>query len=197
MSAWEEWVAERETRVPVVPVTEDLAARIAAEVPPEVDEKFRSRAQRLYDRSRSWNNEFTKYGQEYQLPENLLIAVAMAESGGRPRAGSPAGARGLMQFMPKTARGYGLVVTDEASDDPEQDERLDPRKSIKAAAKMLSKELKRTGGNIDAAMMLYNWGPVGYKHWLKSSDKRMPNETSQHIARIRHAMQIAAQARAQ
>src|SRR5579883_2144419 len=40
-----------------------------------------------------------------------LIAVVLIESGGQPAALSPKGARGLWQFMPDTARRYGLIVS--------------------------------------------------------------------------------------
>ena len=194
MGTWEEWEQHIGAR-PVAPVTGDLATRIAAEVPAEVDDRFKSRAQRAYDRSRKYDDKFSKYRGEYGLPENLLIAVAMAESSGRPDAGSPAGARGLMQFMPGTATDYGLVVTDPTSNDPALDERLDPRKAIKAAAQKLSRDLKRAAGNIDAALMQYNWGPGAYQSWVKNPNKRMPKETRIYITRVRYAMFLAAQAR--
>ena len=199
MGTWEEWeqhIGARPAAPPVAPVTGDLATRIAAEVPAEVDNRFKDRAQRAYDRSRKYDDKFSKYRGKYGLPENLLIAVAMAESSGvaNPET-SEAGARGLMQFMPGTATDYGLVVTDPASNDPALDERLDPRKAIKAAAQKLSRDLKRADGNIDAALMQYNWGPGAYQSWVRNPNKRMPKETRIYITRVRYAMFLAAQAR--
>src|SRR6516225_1065450 len=55
---------------------------------------------------------------EERVPTELA-AVVLVESGGQQNALSPKGARGLWQFMPDTARRYGLIVT------PERDERLD------------------------------------------------------------------------
>lgn len=200
MSTFDEWAQSLlNTPVPTdkpaaLPET-DLASRIEAEVPAEVDEEFKSAAQEAYGKSRGWTNEFNKYGGEYGLPENLLIAVAMAESGGRPGVGSSKGARGLMQFMPATARGRGLIVTDPASKDPALDERLDPTKSIKAAAWKLSRDLKKVDGDIAAALMHYNWGAGNYRKWLKDPNRKMPEETRMYITRVRYAMLIAAQAR--
>ena len=47
---------------------------------------------------------------EHGIPHEL-VAVVMVESGGLEMALSPKGARGIWQFMPDTARRYGLAVT--------------------------------------------------------------------------------------
>ena len=60
-----------------------------------------------------------------------LAFVVVVESGGKPDALSPKGARGLWQLMPDTARRYGLVVNDN------RDERLDIEKSTRTAARYL------------------------------------------------------------
>ncbi len=60
-----------------------------------------------------------------------LIAVVLIESAGRPAALSPREARGLWQFIPATARRYGLAVT------PLRDDRLDIARSTHAAARYL------------------------------------------------------------
>lgn len=68
-----------------------------------------------------------------------LIYLAMAESGLNPRAHSAAGARGIWQMVPDTARRYGLRV-DETVDD-----RLDVEKSTDAALAHLAKLYARFG----------------------------------------------------
>ncbi len=68
-----------------------------------------------------------------------------AESGFDPRAGSPAGAQGIAQIMPATARGWGV--------DP-----MDPRASLVAAAKAMARYVGTTGSYRNA-LVAYNAGP--------------------------------------
>ena len=93
--------------------------------------------------------EFAKAG----LPTDLLWQ-SVIESGHNPAAKSAAGAVGLWQFMPDTARAYGLVV------DRWVDERLDPQRSTEASAKLLA-DLHRRFGNWELAMAAYNMGYAG------------------------------------
>src|SRR5215207_10050123 len=76
----------------------------------------------------------------------LLAAQLMAESGFNPRAVSPTGALGIAQFMPATARSYGLR-------DP-----FDPVASIDAQAHLMS-DLLRQFHSVPLALAAYNAGP--------------------------------------
>ncbi len=88
---------------------------------------------------------FAAAGSKYGVPPALLAAVAKAESSFNPRAVSPAGARGLMQIMPGTARELGV--------DP-----MDPRQAVDGAARLLASHLK-TFGSPALALAAYNAGP--------------------------------------
>jgi soluble lytic murein transglycosylase-like protein len=84
--------------------------------------------------------------QQYLLSAALIKAVVMAESGMNPNAKSHAGAQGLMQLMPATARGLGVT-------DP-----WDPEQNINGGSKYLRKNIDRFG-DIRLALAAYNAGP--------------------------------------
>jgi cell wall-associated NlpC family hydrolase len=88
---------------------------------------------------------FTQAGNRYGVPPALLAAVAKTESGFNSSAVSSAGATGLMQFMPATAKGLGVDARDPAS-------------SIDGAARYLSK-LTKQFGSTELALAAYNAGP--------------------------------------
>jgi len=88
---------------------------------------------------------FTRAGARYGVDASLLAAVASQESSFNASAVSPAGAQGLMQFMPATARGLGVNA-------------LDPTSAIDGAARYLS-SLTKQFGSTDLALAAYNAGP--------------------------------------
>jgi soluble lytic murein transglycosylase-like protein len=83
----------------------------------------------------------------HRIDPALLRGLIRQESGFDPRATSPAGAQGLCQLMPATARGLGV-------DDP-----LDPEQSIEGGATYLRQQLDRYGGDERLALAAYNAGP--------------------------------------
>lgn len=102
-------------------------------------------------KSAPYESAFTAAEQKYGLPSGLLRAVAKQESGFDPTARSRAGATGLMQFMPATARSLGIDPTD-------------PFASIDAAGKYLSGHLK-TFGSVALALAAYNAGAGNVKKY--------------------------------
>ncbi len=89
---------------------------------------------------------FERAAATYGVDAGLLSAVAKQESGYNAGAVSPAGAQGLMQLMPATARGLG--VTDS----------FDPAQAVDGAARLL-KGLLGEFGRTDLALAAYNAGP--------------------------------------
>jgi soluble lytic murein transglycosylase-like protein len=88
---------------------------------------------------------FLRAGAKYNVSPKLLAAVAKVESGYNPKAVSPAGAQGLMQLMPATARGLGVHDS------------FDPQQAINGAAKLLSSHLKEFK-SLPLALAAYNAG---------------------------------------
>ncbi|MFL5883934.1 MAG: lytic transglycosylase domain-containing protein [Thermoleophilaceae bacterium] len=85
--------------------------------------------------------------QKYGVDPALLRGLIKQESGFNPNAGSSAGAQGLTQLMPATARSLGCTNP------------LDPAQSIDAGAKYLRQQLDTFGGDVRKALAAYNAGP--------------------------------------
>jgi membrane-bound lytic murein transglycosylase D len=138
---------------------------------------------------------------EMYLPEELAY-VALVESGFNAKAKSPAGAVGLWQFMPKTARDYGLDVSPERG----TDERDDPVRSTKAAATYFKNLFMDFGaGSPMLVMAAYNAGegrvrgalrkgrnPLQERtFWSLLEKQDLTEETNQYVPRILAAIIIA------
>lgn len=94
----------------------------------------------------AYDATFRAAASDTHLPAELLKAVAVTESRMNPAAVSPAGARGLMQLVPSTARALGVT-------DP-----FDAEQSIRGGATYLSRQVSRFG-SYSLALAAYNAGP--------------------------------------
>jgi Transglycosylase SLT domain/D-alanyl-D-alanine carboxypeptidase len=94
-----------------------------------------------------FRDPITRAASRWNVPGNLLAAQLLAESNFNPLAVSPAGARGIAQFMPGTATSYGLS-------DP-----FDPEAAIDAQGHLMA-DLLRQFGDVSLALAAYNAGPA-------------------------------------
>ncbi len=106
--------------------------------------------------------------QKYGVEPALIKSVITAESGGNPRAVSPAGAQGLMQLMPSTAADLGVTNP------------FDPAQNVMAGTRYLRQLLDRYHGNLKLALAAYNWGMGN----LEKRPEALPAETRKYISRI-------------
>jgi soluble lytic murein transglycosylase-like protein len=124
------------------------------------------------------------------VPDDML-AVVLVESGGRKSALSPKGARGLWQFMPDTARRYGLEVT------ADRDERIEIAKSTRAAARYL-RDLYQRFGDWRLAFAAYNAGEQAVERAVARTGHRdfsrierdLPAETRNYVPAVMNAMHL-------
>ena len=132
---------------------------------------------RLNERMPYFREVFFRYGVPVEL-----IPLCVVESAVSRRALSPAGAAGMWQLMPDTARRYGLRVGGG------EDERYSVEKSTDAAARIL-RDLKESLGSWSLAVMAYNCGAARVRKAVMASGttdpwivwKRVPKETQAYL----------------
>lgn len=111
---------------------------------------------------------FNQIEQQYRLPRGWLRSVATKESSGFPDAVSPAGAKGMFQFMPKTAEEMGLIG----------DDVFDPVKSAWAAGKYFRQLANAHNNDMHETLAAYNWGTGNVKRYGMD---RAPAETRNYV----------------
>lgn len=84
--------------------------------------------------------------QKYGIDPELFVRQIQMESGFNPRAKSGAGAVGIAQFMPSTAKGMGFTAG------------VNPLRDLEMAAKLMAGHLKNNNGRYDLALAAYNAG---------------------------------------
>jgi len=128
--------------------------------------------------------QMAKTFEEEGIPQELL-AVGWVESRFDPQALSPKGARGIWQFMPETARRYGLHVG------ADRDDRTDFALSTRAAARHLA-DLYRQFGDWPLALAAYNAGAERVEAAMARARTRdfwqlrlwLPTETQEYVPAV-------------
>jgi hypothetical protein len=158
---------------------EDIRERLDREI--VTNAYFQSSTTFALKRANRYFPEIERILQEENVPEDFKF-LAVIESN-LSEVTSPAGANGFWQFMPYTAKEYGLVMNDEV------DERMNLSKSTHAACAFIKNSHKIFGNWVNACAS-YNRGIGGVQSdmkWQKTNhffDTDMNNETGRYVFRI-------------
>ena len=125
--------------------------------------------------------------QQAGLPEALLFAILAKESAGRVHVYSRAGAAGPLQFMPATARRFGLGGNG-------FDERLDPALVARANVRYIEEQLAAFNDNLELTLAAYNGGEgrmrrlakqhPGRGFWSERIFYALPSETRDYVPKV-------------
>lgn len=126
-------------------------------------------------------NAVNKYASDYGIDPNLIAAIIQQESTFNPNAGSSAGARGLMQLMPGTAKEMGVKDI------------TNPADNIAGGTRYFAQMLQRYKGDVELALMAYNAGPSRIDKWIDSGrSTALPTETTDYVPKVMgHYQQFA------
>ncbi|MDP3267519.1 MAG: transglycosylase SLT domain-containing protein [Legionella sp.] len=113
----------------------------------------------------AYQDSVKKYAKEFSIPPEFVYAIIRQESGFREDVTSPAGARGLMQVMPATAR-----VVSKASKIPysDQNQLFLSQKNINIGSAYLKHLTARFSNHPILIAAAYNAGPSQVVYWLKN-----------------------------
>lgn len=145
----------------------------------------------MFERATRYFPLFETHLSQAGLPEGLKY-MPMVESNLREEVTSYAGAAGLWQFMPATARFYGLIVNDTL------DERTDPERATQAAVQFLS-YLNEKFCDWRLVLAAYNCGPGKVRRLLRQAtaadydaiEDELPEQTKKYIRKFIAATYVA------
>lgn len=176
------------------PVTETLAGAGAAKDPRPVktdrtpmvqnDPRMRHPGRSTLQRFRTENasghaveKSIQQAAAKYNLSPDLIRSIIRAESNFQADAVSSAGAKGLMQLMPETAKELGVTNP------------FDIQQNIDGGSRYLRQMLDRFGGNLKSALAAYNAGPGAVEQY----NGEVPYaETRQYVKRVLRFAGLAA-----
>jgi hypothetical protein len=126
-----------------------------------------------------WDSIVSEASKKYGVPKWLIYGVIQAESYGDPNATSKAGAMGLMQLMPGTAKDLGVK------------DAYDPAQNVMGGTRHLKRLLDKYNGNGLQALSAYNWGEGNLDNALRKGSNWRPAETLDYVNKILDPRAIA------
>lgn len=156
-----------------VPV--EAAFELVLESPPEPtagggEASLRVPLELINRRAAAYEHIIREAAEANALEPELLRAVISVESAFNPRAVSKAGARGLMQLMPQTAKRFGVRDS------------FDPRQNIHGGARYLRVLVERFASNMELVVAAYNAGENAVERYGRSIPPY--RETRQYVPRV-------------
>jgi soluble lytic murein transglycosylase len=138
---------------------------------------------------RKYENYINLYAEKYNLSKTLVTSIINVESGYDEKAKSNAGAIGLMQILPETAKdcakriGFNL----------EEKDLFNPEKNIEIGCFYLRYLLDLFDGNLVNSLCAYNWGLGNVRDWIDRGNcdewgtiKNIPvSETKNYIKKVK------------
>ena len=165
-------VMNKEYRAQAANIVNDISNEIIKQIntAKEIKDKVIGKP---FEKTSRWDDLIEAVAKECNIDPNLVRAVMYTESSGNPNCVSHAGAKGLMQLMPATAKEMGVT-------DP-----FDPYQNLKGGACYLKKMIDRYNGDTELGLMAYNWGPGNVDKWLRSGRSYSPPlETQRYVPKV-------------
>ncbi|MEZ0155483.1 MAG: transglycosylase SLT domain-containing protein [Candidatus Reddybacter sp.] len=138
-----------------------------------------------------YRQDFEKQAGRVNLPLTLLFAISRQESAFAADVTSPAGARGLMQLMPRTAK---QVARKHNIHYKSRQQLFEPAKNILLGSRYFKDLMLRFSDNRILSIASYNAGPHRVAGWRKKTDAKLPydvwietipfNETRQYVQNV-------------
>ena len=123
--------------------------------------------------SGKYSDLINKYASVNNVSPDIIKAIIQQESGFNAKIVSKAGAQGLMQLMPATAKGLGVKNA------------FDPAQNIAGGTKYFAQLLKKYNNDVELALMAYNGGSGRIDKWIASGKSiSLPKETREYAGKV-------------